>query len=130
MDRESRILIGSVFIIVLVAISFNFSFTGSVVSDNPKVMIDISPEIVTPGEVIYVDISPGIEGINNRADFVYAIDDLRKGSKTLICGEGTKCLSETSFSYVIPQSWESGVYYVAIFDYDSGKFIEEEFTVV
>ncbi|MEK6826689.1 MAG: hypothetical protein AABX90_03600, partial [Nanoarchaeota archaeon] len=120
MDRESRILIGSVFIIVLVAISFNFSFTGSVVSDNPKVMIDISPEIVTPGEVIYVDISPGIEGINNRADFVYAIDDLRKGSKTLICGEGTKCLSETSFSYVIPQSWESGVYYVAIFDYDSG----------
>ncbi|MFH1591914.1 MAG: hypothetical protein ABIB47_00935 [Candidatus Woesearchaeota archaeon] len=130
MEKDNRILIGSIVIIVLVVISFNFSITGSVVKEYSSVRIRVSPEVVNAGEVVYVDVEGGVNGVNNRADFIYAIDDLRVGSKENICGDGAKCSGVVSFSYVISPGWERGVYYVVVFDYAAGEFVQEEFTVV
>lgn len=130
MERDNRILIGSVIIIVLVSISFNFSFTGGVVKDVSGGKIKVSPEVINSGDVVYFDVFGGVKGINNKADFIYAIDDLRKSSKKDICGEGHKCTGDISFSYFIPPNWESGIYYVVFFDYASGEFIKKGFTVV
>ena len=130
MDKDNKILIVSVIIIILVALSFNFNIpTGAVTKDYPTISITISPDIVQAGDIVYIDIKAGKSGINNRADFIYAIDNLRKSSKTNICGNAPKCTGDLSFSYVTSPTWESGIYYIAVYDYDSETFIKKEFTI-
>jgi len=130
MNKDNKILIGSVIIIIIVALSFNINTpTSSIIKNYPTTSITISPDTVQAGNIIYIDIKTGSKGINNKADFIYAIDNLRKSSRINICGNGPKCTGDFSFSYVTSSTWEPGIYYVAIYDYDSESFVKKEFTI-
>ncbi len=132
MDKDIKIIIGSVIIIVVTALFSNYGSTGAVVRDLRASFVDIriSPNVIHAGDVMYIDIYSGSKGINNRADFVYAIDDLRKGSKQNICGDGDVCVGDVSFSYVTSLTWEPGIYKIVLYDYDTESFVEERITVV
>jgi len=130
MKRDDKILFGAIVIVLLLffVVGFNFDgFTGSVVRDSGTKII-ISPKVVSNGEIIQISVSPSSKGVNVKTSFYQAEDDLRKISVNKLCNS-YKCSKDGSFSFVIPNSWESGVYYVKVYDYGLKDFVIEDFTV-
>ena len=130
MNKDNLILFGSIIILIGSALFFDFNTTGSAVQEYTTTSIDVSPGIIPAGDLLYIDVKTGNKGINNKADFIYAIDNLRKGSKENICGDGAVCTGDISFSYVVSLGWERGIYKMVLYDYDSESFVERKFTVV
>lgn len=131
MEKDNRILIGAIFIFLILFIVVGSRFngvSGNVVLEDSKTSIFISPEVVSNGEIIYVTVTPGKEGVNEKVSFYQAEDDLRKTSVNRLCNSH-KCYGKGSFSFDIPSSWESGVYYVKVYDYEIQGFVVEDFTI-
>lgn len=106
----------------------SFGITGNVISEKSKTSIVISPEVVSKGETVYVTVVPGTEGVNEKVSFYLAEDDLRKSSVSGLCNS-YRCADSGSISFIIPQNWQPGVYYVKVYDYEINEFISEDFTV-
>ena len=131
MEKENKFLVGAIFVlIVLFLVGSNFSgVTGNVTKESPKTTIIISPEAVTTGELIHITVTPGPDGVNQKTSFYKGEDNLRKYSVDALCNN-YRCSQEGSFGFVIPSSWENGIYYVKIYDYETKTFVEEDFTVI
>ncbi|MEK6934248.1 MAG: hypothetical protein AABW46_00035 [Nanoarchaeota archaeon] len=127
MNRESKILIGAVIIIIIAIFSFNSGITSFSVKESSGSII-ISPKSVSAGENIIVTVIPGFEGVNNKVSFYNAEDDLRKDSVEL-CKGSFRCEKESSINYWVSNSWDPGVYYVKVYDYNRKGFIIEDFTI-
>jgi len=128
MDRENRIIVGTVFVIFIAIISSNFGISGQIIR-NSETEIKVAPDAVYVGQKVYIDIYPGSLGVNQKISFYQAEDNLRKDSTYIVCGVNFKCYDDTSFSYVIPTSWEPGIYFANVYDYGTKSYVKQEFTV-
>ncbi|MEK6952906.1 MAG: hypothetical protein AABX29_07880 [Nanoarchaeota archaeon] len=126
MERESKIILGAIIIILIAIFSFNLGITGFSVKEFSN--INISPKVLTSGSMILITVYPGLEGVNNNLNFYNAEDDLRKASIEL-CEGDYKCSEETTISHWVPDGWKPGVYYVKVYDYNRKDFIMEDFTI-
>ena len=130
MKKDDRILVGAIVVVLLLIIAaFNFQNpTGAVTSGLSGTAISISPNAVYPGESIFITVSPGIQGVNEKVSFYQAEDNLRKISVDKLCNTHV-CTLDSNFNFAIPSNWEHGVYYAQVYDYDSKSFVREIFTV-
>ena len=131
MEKDNKLLFGAIFVLLalfLVAGKFN-GITGNASVESVDTQIIISPYTASVGETIYITVIPGSEGVNQKTSFYQAEDDLRKYSSDKLCNN-YKCTDESSFSFVIPSSWERGVYYVKVYDYGTKSFVVEDFTII
>ena len=130
MNKENKTLVTAIVIIALLAvITLNVENpAGQVTREFKETRVDISPEALSPGESLLITVHPGTDGINQKASFFQAEDNLRRYSISDICGS-YKCTKQTSFNFVIPLSWENGIYYIQIYSYGTNSFVKKEFTV-
>ena len=129
MNKDNKILVITIFIVLILFIfSFPFGITGAATANIAKTTIQISPKAVTPGEIIYVTINPGPEGVNEKINFYQAEDNLRKISINKLCND-YKCFESSTVSFTIPTNWEYGIYNIKIYDYGINNFVQEEFTI-
>ncbi len=130
MDKDNRILVSAIIVgvVVIVVGAFSDGVTGKTSLNIKETSIAVSPNIASPGDIIYVTVIPGNEGVNEKVSFYKAEDNLRKDSVNRLCNS-YRCPEESSFAYAIPTSWESGVYHVKVYDYGIKDFVIEDFTV-
>ncbi|MBI2498631.1 hypothetical protein HYV88_00140 [Candidatus Woesearchaeota archaeon] len=126
MERESKIILGAIILILIAIFSFNLDITGLSVKEFSGMRI--SPKVVKSGSMILIMVYPGLGGVNNNLNFYNAEDDLRKASIEL-CDGDYKCSEETTISYWVPNNWKPGVYHVKVYDYNRKGFIMEDFTI-
>ena len=127
MDKDNKVLLGSVLIILLAIISINFDgITGAATFDS-NTNLYISPNVVSPGDRIYITISAPGAGVNKKAEFYHLADNLKVGSIDICKSSG--CSGDFGFSYVISTSWDSGIYGVRVYSYEINEFITGAFTV-
>ena len=131
MNKDNRILVGAilVFLILFFIGTRPNGVSGNAILDSSGTSLSISPETVSVGQTIYITVIPEAEGVNQKTSFYRAEDDLRKYSVDSLCNN-YKCTEESSFSFIIPNSWEDGVYYAKVYDYGAKSFIVEDFTIV
>lgn len=130
MHKDNKVLIGSVFIIIIAIITFSNmeNITGHSIKESEKTFITLSPEVTQPGERIHITISTGPKGINNKAGIFNLIDNLRVGD-ILICKGSYKCSGKFSTTYVISNAFEEGIYEIKVYSYDQEEFISEKLTI-
>ena len=130
MHKDNKVLVGSVFIIIIAIIAFSNmeNITGHGVRESEKTFITLSPEVTLHGERIHITISTGPEGVNNKAGIFNLIDNLRVG-EILICKGSYKCSGKFSTTYVISNALEEGVYEIKVYSYDQEEFISKRLTI-
>ena len=87
MNKDTKILLVALVIIVVGALSLNYTdMTGKTISDYTT--IAVSPKIIKAGESLTLDITPGKQGVYSEIEF-YRVgeNDMRLGEYTPeICG--------------------------------------------
>ncbi len=127
-DKDNKILIIAIAVLIfLFLIGPKDSITGKVTLDDSVTSLMVYPKVVSNEEAVYITVKPGIDGVNQKVGFYKAEDNLRKVSNDLC--NNYKCTEESSIGFFIPQHWESGIYYVKVYDYRTKNFIIEDFTV-
>ena len=131
MKRDDKILIAALILsLTLLFVGFSpDSITGYIAKTSLETTIDISPQVVSPGELIHVTVHPGSQGVHQKTSFYQAEDNLRKVSVTDLCSHYV-CKEEGSFTFPVPHQWEPGVYHIKVYDYSTKTFITEDFTLV
>ena len=122
MDRNTRILLFAVLIILLALVALNFnSLTGKVLS-NQKIDIDIQPSVIECGpydrtKIVNIVVSPGVMGIDNTFS-LYEVRNVKGkelwrrlgGSTDHLCRNAV-CKGDISKNYKIPcDDFASGRY--------------------
>lgn len=103
MDKDNKILLSAILIILVALVSFNFGdITGKIVKDST--VVAVSPSEVTAGEYITVYVNPGSDGVKNVA-YVYRENDVRIPATINLCGS-SKCEDEISVTYKILNNWD------------------------
>jgi subtilisin family serine protease len=97
---------------------FYFNIVGGV---EPRPFnVSLWPNPVALGEKIHLNITPGTEGIYKRIYF-YTEDNKYKKFEFLNCSS-YKCFNSFINNFEIPYVWESGRYYVKIYDYSETNY--------
>jgi|SRR3989344_6155381 len=127
MENESKVLLVTIFLILIAIFFFNSNITGFNIKDLSSQII-ISPKVVNVNDKIFITVYPGIGGVNNNLNFYNAEDNLRKAAIAL-CDNDYRCSEETTVTYWVPGSWKPGVYYIKVYDYNRKDFIMGDFTI-
>ena len=128
--KDNKIfVIGVLVIFVIALIVMNFGrFTGSVTKEKPSTILTVTPDKITAGEDINIDMIPGKKGAYNQYYVCYTYNDICLAKPKFSCSQ-FKCLQPVSDSYKSWAGWESGVYYVKVFDYESQEYVKSFFTI-
>ncbi len=128
--NETKTLVLAILIILAIALLVaNFSsITGTVVKEKkPSTQVVFTNNVIAPGDYIGFEITPSKYGINKK----YRICDDNDACHVRVylqCGT-FKCRNHVSESYKTWSSWESGVYYIKLFDYEINGFTKHYFTI-
>jgi hypothetical protein len=130
LNNETKTLVLAILVILaIVLVVANFgSITGTVVKEKkPSTNVIFAKEVITPGSYIEFEITPSKYGVNK---------------KYRICDDGDRCHIRTymqcgsynsrekvSERYKTWPSWEEGVYYIKLFDYEINDFTKHYFTL-
>lgn len=136
MEKDNKILLGAILIILITLVSFNFGdITGKVVKEGT--VVSISPATVTAGDYITVYVKPGSKGVESSAYF-YRIDGTRIPATVKLCGE-SRCTKETTIRYKLTDSWDNNAdwaygitskgYYVKVQDWKVESYKTASFVV-
>ncbi len=127
LNKDNKILLLAFLIIIGALISSSIeSITGKVI--NKKITkLSVSPELTYPGKQVYVTVVPGEEGVNEEV--IFCDINGNKLDSTNICQGSYKCEESSTFSFNIPQNWESGIHKVKVYDYALKDFIINDFTI-
>jgi len=128
--RDNKIVvIGLLVIFVIALIVMNFGrFTGSVTKEKPTTIVTVDPDRISAGENINVDVIPGVNGAYKEYYICNTYNDICIARPRFFCNQ-FKCLKPVSDSYKSWAGWESGVYYVKVFDYGSNEYVKVYFTI-
>ena len=102
MENESKVLLVTIFLILIAIFFFNSNITGFNIKDLSSQII-ISPKVVNVNDKIFITVYPGIGGVNNNLNFYNAEDNLRKAAIAL-CDNDYRCSEETTVTYWVPGS--------------------------
>ncbi|MEK6812877.1 MAG: hypothetical protein AABX86_02060 [Nanoarchaeota archaeon] len=127
MDLTNRqVALLTIFIVLTGAVAFNMTgFTGSAVKDTSS-RLDVQPVVLSHGEDLRITIHPGEAGTMNKVEFFTR--GIKVGETPAFCKE-QRCYGRASIIYEIPTSWEEGLYVAHVFDYSSGNYVQDYFTV-
>ena len=151
MNKDAKVLLIALVIIIVGALSFNYTnITGKTTSDYTT--ITISPNIVKAGEYINLDINPGLRGVFSEIEVYISgkTDIVLSGYSPKMCKSdpddpnrcscsSNKCYEITTVPYKIPKTWDnnggwdyttnSKTYYARVYDIYSGLWVKAHFTV-
>ena len=134
---DTRTLFLMALLITAAAILFtsmfpNVTYTGRTLSAYSGVdkigSISINPVIVTNGDSVTITVKPGSLGVYKEVKFCRSNGACIARIRTL-CLESYKCFKDTSFSYIIPTSFEIGSYVVKVYDYYKQDYIAVPFEI-
>lgn len=136
MEKDNKILLGAILIILVAMVSFSFrGITGKAVSE--KTIVAVSPGSITAGESITIYVKPGSVGVEQMAYF-YREDGLRIPGTVSLC-RSSKCADEIKIDYKLVDSWDGNAdwpygeasrgYYLRVNDYRSEEYKTASFTV-
>ena len=124
MEKDNKILFGAILIILIAMLSLNFNniLTGNVSKESVSKVV-VSPNEVTRGEVITVEVTPGPEGVYNRWAWIYnAEKDLRlTGTAKRMCGNQAVCYDPLTITYLIEgneDKFPDGKYVIKVREHD------------
>jgi len=121
MDKDTKILLMAVVIILVALVSFNLSDLTGKVTKSDKTIIAVSPSVLTFGlhdssKIITVRVSPGEGGIRKRL-LMYRVKtggyDSVVGSETVSVCNRDICYDDVTVSYRIDAGLLEGRYYFA-----------------
>ncbi|MBS3108731.1 hypothetical protein J4409_02565 [Candidatus Woesearchaeota archaeon] len=127
--RDNKVFVIGILIIFLIAlIVMNFGrFTGSVTKESSTILT-ITPDKMTGGEYVNIDLIPGKKGVYNQYYICYTYNDVCLARPRFSCSS-FRCIKPVSDSYKSWAGWESGVYYVKVFDYEINGYVRSYFTI-
>ena len=136
MEKDNKVLISAILIILVALVSFNFGdITGKAVKENT--VVAISPLEVTAGETITVYVKPGSNGVEKLA-YVYSKKGIRLPGTISLC-RSSKCEDVLSVEYKIIDTWDNNEgwdfrekskgYYVKVIDSRTEDYSTASFTV-
>jgi len=126
LDKNNIItIIAVVLLIGAILFSFDYGTTGKAVSSQDLVLV--SPSVVKTGEYITIEILPSARGINKIVK-IFDSANLRKAQIRMQCGT-FRCIKSVSDVYKTGSDWESGVYYLGYFNYNTNAFEKVFFTI-
>ena len=137
MNKDSKVLLVALFIIMVGAISFNYAnITGKTISDYTE--MTVSPKLVKAGESIYITVKPGKQGVHQDVEFYRTDLDLRVGYVAKVCKEAN-CFEKTTVKYDLSDTWGDNAewdydviskdYYAKVYDIYSGQWVKSYFSV-
>lgn len=139
MKKNTRILLYALVVLMIGAISFNFTNTTGKVVSGSNTIITVSPKIIKAGEPIYINVKPGKQGVLKEIEFYRADKDLRLGGKSADVCRSSKCFEASTVKYNVERIWDnndkwgltetSRDYYVRVYDIYTGKWVRSYFTV-
>jgi len=136
MNKDNKVLLGAILIILVALVSFNFGdITGKAVSEGS--IVAISPKTITAGEYINVYIKPGSKGVEQLA-YLYREDGARLPGTINLCST-SKCDEEINVKYKIIDTWDNNEkwdineitkgYYIRVNEYKQDSYKTASFTV-
>src|SRR3989344_3599419 len=118
---DNRFLIISLLIISIIAIAIIGSYSGRTINTT-KTSLSVSPDVIRPGEYVNIILNPSEVGVYKQY-WVCKPNGACPGRQYMHCGS-FKCQSESTAQYKSSSSWEEGIYYVKMFDYQTKSFIK------
>ena len=130
LSNETKTLVLAILVILAIALVVaNFSsITGSIVKEKKSsTKVIFANNVISPGEYVEFEIIPSKEGVNKK----YRICD--DSNRCLLraymqCGS-YNCDNNVKERYKTWPSWEPGVYYIKLFDYEINDFVNYHFTI-
>ena len=119
MDKDTKILLMAVVIILVALVSFNLSDLTGKVTKGDKTTIVVSPTVIEFGlhdtaKIVTIRVSPGKEGIRDKLQMYREKPggyDMALSSETVTICKGSQCYDDTTISYRIDAELIKGGYY-------------------
>lgn len=132
MEKDNKILVGAVIIILVALVAFNLSkITGQVTKETTT--ITVNPKIIGAGDIISISVVPGSEGAENEMRIYYEDENgnlIRKVQQHEMDRKtGGRLTRGITFSYRTYSTWVDGKYYVVVEDKATGEDIFASFKI-
>ena len=121
MDKDTKVLLMAVVIILVALVSFNLTDLTGKVTKGSTATITVSPSVVTfakneVAKMVTIKVSPGKEGINRKLEFYIVRSgstDTRVGTESVnICRTST-CYEDVTVSYRLNSGLSGKYYFIA-----------------
>lgn len=124
--KDHQYILGGIFIVLLGGLVFNLdNITGNATRDDAY--LQISPTVIQQGDVMYVKIGPGPEGVGKTYGIYANGNRIVSKSENLCENDQYRCYDDMSFD--IPIYLEEGIYTIKIYDYTGSEYLERDFSV-
>ena len=130
LNNETKTLVLAILVILAIALVVaNFSsITGTVVKEKkPTTKVTFTNDVISPGEYVEFEIIPSRYGVNKK--YRICDDTDRCLLRAYIQCNSFNCREKVLERYKTWASWEAGVYYVKLFDYEINGFVNYYFTI-
>ena len=139
MNKDTKILLMAVVIILVALVSFNFNdITGRIISNSEVTTLAVSPTKIDFGpndiaKMITIRVSPGFNGINKKI-MMHRVEtggyDSQITSETANICTDSLCYDDVTISYRIDSGLKDGKYYFKAERENMGKvFVSNEFEI-
>lgn len=114
MDKDNKVLLSAVLVILVALVAFNFGdITGKAVESNT--VIAVSPTSVSFGEydtikLLTIKVSPGKDGVDTKM-YLHQENGFRVGGETVNICPDSLCYDEVTLTYKLDSGIESGRYF-------------------
>lgn len=128
--KDNRILIIGLLVIFIIAfVVMNFGkFTGNATKEKATTTVEIENSEISPGEYVIINMVPGKAGAYEKYYVCTSYNDVCIARPRFECNQ-FKCLKPVTAKYKSWGGWESGIYYVKVFDYGAKEYVKAYFTV-
>ena len=122
---NQQVALIAIFVVLTGAVAFNLTnLTGQAIKEGA--VFQVQPVLLDNGENLRMSIHPGKEGTTNKVEFF--TNGMKVGETPNFCDE-QRCMGSVAIVYEIPMQWEPGLYVAHVFDYTSGSYVQDYFTV-
>ena len=130
LNDETKTLVLAILVILAIALVVaNFSsITGSIVKERKSTtQVVFAKNVIAPGEYVEFEITPSKYGVNKK--YRICDDSDRCLLRTYMQCDSFNCRNKVTEHYKTWPSWEPGVYYIKLFDYETNGFENYYFTI-